>query len=292
MLERPAAPEISVIVPARNAERALPVLLQSLEQQTLAPSRFEVIVVDNASSDATGRLAAGRGATVVQEPHPNRARARNRGVEAARSRVYAFTDADCIADPRWLEALLGCAGRAPLVAGDVRIRASAEPNQIERFESAWRFGQEVWVQYQGWAATANLLVHAEAFTAVAGFDPAWRHIAEDADFCLRAKAAGFGLSYCGEAIVEHVAERALAPMLRRFFLHGYSSNQAFHRIGVGYRAWRDPVPALVGDRALRDLGSTPERFEPREWRRLVRLARLGYGVRVLGSIWAELVRAR
>jgi hypothetical protein len=82
------------------------------------------------------------------------------------------------------------------------------------------------------------------------------------------------------------------PLLRRCFLHGYSVNQAFYRLGAGYRAWRDPVPALIGDRALRQIGHSQETFDPREWRRMARLARLGYGARVAGSIWAELLHVR
>lgn len=285
------APEISVIVPVRNGGAGLGALLGSLGRQTLGRERFEVIVVDNDSSDDSALIAAAHGAAVVHEPVANRARARNRGVAVARSRHYAFTDADCVADSRWLEQLLQCADRAPLVAGDVRLATSARPNAIERFEVLWRFGQEAWVE-QGWAATANLLVRADAFAAVGGFDPAWRHIAEDADFCLRARAAGYGLAYCGAAKVDHRAETSLWPMLRRFLLHGYSSNQAHHRIGAGYRAWRDPLPAVAGEESLRRYGRSPQGFTPDEWRRMVRLARLGYAARVAGSAWAEVVRAR
>jgi GT2 family glycosyltransferase len=212
-------------------------------------------------------------------------------VAAAATSLYAFTDADCIAHPDWLEALLRCAPKAPLVAGEVNLRVSGEPNAVERFETLWRFGQRAWVE-QGWAATANLLVRAEAFEAVGGFDPQWRHIAEDADFCLRAGSAGYRLEFCGEAIVDHRGERELRPFLRRFFLHGYSRNQAFYRLGLGHRAWRDPLPAVVGDRALREFGYTPERFDLAEWRRMLRLARLGHAARVAGSVWAEVRRAR
>ena len=153
-------------------------------------------------------------------------------------------------------------------------------------------GSRTGCKQHGWAATANLLVHARAFDAIGGFDPAWRHVAEDADFCLRAKAAGFPLGFCAAAVIEHRAEHKLAPMLRRFFLHGYSSNQAFYRLGVGYRAWRDPAPALIGDRALRQFGRAPEDFDRSEWRRMARLARVGYSARVAGSVWAELLHAR
>lgn len=282
---------MSVIIPVRNGARSLPPLLESLAGQTLEAHRYEVIVVDNASSDETAAVATRFGVHVVHEPVPNRSGARNRGAAAARSRLYAFTDADCVADARWLEELLGHAEVAPLVAGDVRLRTSPQPNVIERFELLWRFGQAAWVQ-QGWAATANLLVHADAFEAVGGFDPSWRHIGEDVDFCFRARDAGYQLAYCPTAIVEHEGERDLGPLLKRCFRHGYSVNQAFYRLGAGYRAWRDPVPALFGDRALRLSGHSPEGVDPTEWRRMARVARWGYAARVVGSLWAELIRAR
>jgi GT2 family glycosyltransferase len=283
--------DVSVIVPVRNGERSLPALLDSLAAQTLPRERFEVVVVDNDSSDRTAEVAAAGGARVVSEPVANRSRARNAGAAAASARLYAFTDADCVAQTGWLEALLDCADRAPLVAGEVELRVSDAPNAIERFEALWRFGQRQWVE-QGWAATANLLVHADAFDAIGGFDPTWRHIGEDVDFCLRAGEAGLALGFCADAVVWHQGESELRPFLRRLFLHGYSVNQVTYRWHRGQRAWRSPGPALRGDRALREIGHVPEAFEPAEWRRMARLARLGYAARLAGSVWAELVRAR
>jgi GT2 family glycosyltransferase len=283
--------DLSVIVPAWNAAESLPPLLYSLQSQTLARDRFEVIVVDNGSSDGTADVAERHGATVVRDRIPNRSRARNLGAEAAASELYAFTDADCVPHPAWLAELQARAHTAPLVAGEVKLRTSERPNAIERFEALWRFGQAAWVK-QGWAATANLLVHADAFAAIGGFDESWRHIGEDVDFCFRARDAGFALGYCPNALVDHYGESELRPFLRRFFRHGYSANQAFHRFGVGHRAWRDPLPALAGDAALRRYGHKPDGFEPAEWRRMSRLARAGYAARVAGSVWSELLRER
>lgn len=288
----PVSPcEISVIVPAHNSAQSLPPLLRALQKQTLATDRYEVIIVDNGSSDRTSDVARRQGVRVLRESFANRARARNRGAEVARSRLYAFTDADCVPDRRWLEALLRGAPKAPLVAGDVKLEVSERPNSVERYERLWRFGQESWVA-QGWAATANLLVHADAFGAVAGFDDTWRHIGEDVDFCFRARDAGYELDFCAEAVVHHEGDRRLRPLLERSYRHGYSVNQAYYRLGAGFRAWRDPWPAVWGDRALTMSGVGRDQLPAEEWRRMRSVARISYAARVVGSAWAELTGVR
>ena len=286
-----AAVQVSVVIPVRDGAASLPALLSSLSAQTLPRESFEVVVVDNASRDETAAIADRWGATVVHEPVPNRAGARNAGVAAAAADVIAFTDVDCVAAPGWLETLLACRGRAPLLAGPVEVTTSPAPNLVERFEILWRFDQESWVP-QGWAATANLLAERQALEAIGGFDTTWRHIGEDVDLCLRASAAGFGLAYCPGATVTHDAEAEAWTMLKRVFFHGYSVNQAHYRLGAGYRAWRHPRPLLAPDRAMALIGQYPDRFEPREWRRLRRVGQAAYGARILGSLWAEVQRAR
>jgi GT2 family glycosyltransferase len=280
-----------VIVPVRDGAGSLPALLDSFARQTLPREQFETIVVDNASGDDTGAIAQAWGATVVREPVPNRSGARNRGARAARADLFAFTDADCVAAESWLEALLSCARKAPLTAGQVAIATNPEPNAVERFESLWRFGQEQWVR-EGWAATANLCVRRSVFDAVDGFDTSWRHIGEDVDFCYRAAQLGYQVAWCPGAVVSHRAEDRLWPMLKRSFFHGYSVNQAYYRLGTGYRAWQRPLTAISGEGALTQTGAIADSFPGEEWSRMLRLARASYGARVLGSIWAELRRAR
>lgn len=280
------------MIPVRDGEDSIGPLLASLAGQTLGSDRFEVVVVDNASRDRTAAIAREHGATVAFEPVPNRSLARNAGAAAARADLIAFVDGDCIARPEWLEALLGCSSKAALVAGEVVTFTRERPNAIERFEKLWRFGQEAWVREQGWAATANLLVRRDAFEAVGGLDPSWLDGGEDVDFCLRARAAGFELDYCGEAIVEHYAESEMRPLLRRSFRHGYAVNQAWHRFGGGYRAWRHPGGVLTAGRAFRRLGLDEAELGGDDGRAVGRIARASYAARVAGSVWAELRRAR
>jgi GT2 family glycosyltransferase len=285
------SPEISVVIPVRNGARTIPALLESLARQSLETERFEVIVVDNGSTDATARIAAAAGARVVSEPVPNRSRARNRGAAAARAPRLAFTDADCVATPGWLEALLACSPDAPLLAGEVRLTTRPWPSALERFEALWRFGQESWVR-QGWAATANLSASRSAFAEIGGFDPSFAYIGEDADFCFRAGRAGLRLEFCPEAIVTHDADRRLAEFLSRAFRHGYSAAQVYHRLGIGHRAWRDPLPLFSSRRALGFYGQRRGAMPAFEHARMAWFARASYGARILGSAWSELRRAR
>ena len=274
------------MIPVRDGEQTLPTLLDALDGQTLARDRFEVIVVDNGSRDGSGALARERGARVVDEPRPNRARARNRGVDVATGAVIAFTDADCVPAPEWLTALSACLAGSPIAAGAVELVTRGRPTRWEQLEGLWRFRQEAAVA-QGWAATANLGVRRDAFLAVAGFDPAYRHIGEDVDFCLRLGAAGFALSWCPHAVVRHHAEETARAVLRRGVIHGYSSNQHARRWhdDFGWRHWRHPRPAVSGDWALRRFGDGAAAH-----RELLGVARAEYAARVIGSAWAELRR--
>jgi GT2 family glycosyltransferase len=284
-------PDISVVVPVRDGAGSLPALLASLGAQDLEPERFEVVVVDNASTDGSAQLAAAHGARVVSEPVANRSRARNAGVRAASADLLAFIDADCTATPHWLSGLLECRGAAPLVAGPVQIETHTPPNTIERFESYWRFDQATTVE-QGWAATANLMVERRAFDAIGGFDSSYPHIGEDVDFCLRARAAGHELGYCPAAVVRHGAEYEFGPVIRRAFFHGYSAAQLVRRLDVGHIAWRHPKPLVSPRLAMAFHGIAAESLPRAERVRQGALAVVTYASRVAGSLWALLQRAR
>ncbi|WP_164927961.1 glycosyltransferase [Deinococcus radiodurans] len=104
-------PEFSVIIPARNEAAYLPGTLRALERQTLAPA--EVIVVDNASRDQTAQIARSWGAQVLSCPEGGVARARQLGLDTARSSWVATTDADSLPAPGWLAAY----AQAALLAG-------------------------------------------------------------------------------------------------------------------------------------------------------------------------------
>src|SRR5436309_2359497 len=110
-------PDISVVAPARNSEKFLPALCRALESQTLHPERFEVVIVDDGSTDRTSTIftawASGdsRRRRLLSANGNGPAHARNLGIRAARGEWIAFTDSDTIPDPDWLEAGLAAVQR-------------------------------------------------------------------------------------------------------------------------------------------------------------------------------------
>jgi glycosyltransferase involved in cell wall biosynthesis len=92
---------LSIIIPAKNEEQALPKLLGSLRAQTLAP--HEIIVADAGSTDGTRALALGFGCTVIPGGLP--AVGRNAGAQIATGDWFVFLDSDVFLEPEFLESL-------------------------------------------------------------------------------------------------------------------------------------------------------------------------------------------
>jgi GT2 family glycosyltransferase len=273
---------ISVVVPAWNAAAVLPRLLGALAAQT---AEHELVVVDAGSTDETARLAVDAGARLVTAPRRNRSLARNLGVGAARRDLIAFTDADCSPAPGWAGALAECLSSSALAAGPIRIETGPAPGMAERFDALWRYPQERYVG-AGVAASANLGIRRDAFEAVGGYDERFHH-GEDVDLCLRAADAGFELAWCPSAGVAHPAATDLRSVARRGFEHGASASRLarVHPGRAGRRYWTSPGGLVRQGAALRALS-----VEPVDDRGVELAARVDYGARIAGSLWAEVAR--
>ncbi|MFQ6059106.1 MAG: glycosyltransferase [Anaerolineae bacterium] len=164
---------ISVVIPAYNEEKYLDDCLQALHHQTYPRSQFEVIVVDNGSTDATARIARGFGARVVEEPVKGIARARQTGFKAARGEVIASTDADTVVPPFWLTRIAGHFTRDPELGGVYGpvYWSDGRPHErlIMQYPVTWalmlsnRVGRTLWVG-------SNFAVRGKAFWQVRGFE--------------------------------------------------------------------------------------------------------------------------
>lgn len=104
----------SVVIPVKDDAVLLARCLDALAAQTLAPD--EVIVVDNASTDASAEVAASAGARVLVCTTPGIAAAASTGYDGARSDLILRLDADCVPDPGWVAEVVDAFAAADDVA--------------------------------------------------------------------------------------------------------------------------------------------------------------------------------
>ena len=108
-------PFISIVVPAYNEEYALPATLAALKAQRY-DGEFEIIVVNNASTDSTPLIAENAGCRVVNQPRKGYVHALSAGFTAARGEIIASTDADTLVKPDWIQRMAGVLSRPGVVA--------------------------------------------------------------------------------------------------------------------------------------------------------------------------------
>jgi glucosyl-dolichyl phosphate glucuronosyltransferase len=114
------SPVASVIIPTFNSAQLLAQTLDAIAGRSRLPHRWEVIVVDNNSTDDTRNVVAVRAASFpvslryVFEPAQGRSHALNAGIRASQASALVFTDADVVVDESWLPAAVH-----PLLSGDV-----------------------------------------------------------------------------------------------------------------------------------------------------------------------------
>lgn len=209
---------LTVIVPHYNDPAGLDACLAALERQTLPRDRYKIVVGDNASPqgrEAIEAVIGGRAALVV-EPKKGAANARNAALPLVRTPYIAFTDSDCVPDPRWLEVGLGHleGGTADFFGGEMRVSVpeGRAMSGAEAYELVFAFQNERYVQI-GFSVTANLFARAGMFERVGGFVDG---VSEDKDWCLRAGRAGYRIGYARGAIVSHPPREDWAALLKKW----------------------------------------------------------------------------
>jgi glycosyltransferase involved in cell wall biosynthesis len=178
---------LSFIVPAHNEEHELPSALKSIRASAEAGSQpFEIIVVDDASTDATAEIAKGAGAVLVPVHYRHIAAVRNAGARVARGEVFFFVDADTRIFPEHVVGALtalaaGCAGGGARV-----ITEGSVPWWGHLFVRIFSF---FYFTAANLGAGAFLFTTRENFIAVDGFDEQF-YAGEEVYFSLALKKLG------------------------------------------------------------------------------------------------------
>jgi len=108
---------VTVIVPAYNEQLLIAGCLESLLNQSLAREKYDIIVIDNNSTDLTAKIAMEKGVKVEEEPLKGYVHAIRRGIDVCQTEFIAFTDADCIVPHNWLGRILAHFDESPQVVG-------------------------------------------------------------------------------------------------------------------------------------------------------------------------------
>lgn len=231
-----APDDIAVIVPHYNDTVRLRRCLEALFSAGV-PGGTRVVVVDNNSTeDVTAVLGPFPGVHLVVETERGAAAARNRGVRETTAPIIAFLDADCVPSPTWLATVRALRGKCDIVGGRVNVFCESPPPRsgAEAFETVLAFNQSRYVAKAGFSVTANLVTRRDLFNKVGGFSPA---VSEDVDWCRRATALGYQLSYAPDLVVSHPA-RLNWCALRSKWLRLTKEAFALHRQnGYGATAW-------------------------------------------------------
>lgn len=234
-------PLVSVVVPTRDSARTLNACLSSVRRQTHRP--LELIVVDNASSDAT-RTIAERWADVVDQAGPERSAQRNRGIELAQGSWILWIDSDMVLAPEVVAASIAAAEHGNAVAVSI-------PEQT--------VGPGFWTACRALERECYLddpslfnprLIRKDYLVSIGAFDEAMSG-PEDADLRLRMHRDGAALAHSGAFIYHDEGRLTLRNVLRKRYYYGLSlpSFAASHPGAVGTQA-RATVDAFVRHRGL------------------------------------------
>lgn len=234
-------PLVSVVIPAYNCQHTLPRCLSSLMAQTYPRARFELIVVDDGSTDATAARALkavrhwGGRFRLVRQTNGGPARARNAGIRAARGEIVAFIDADCAAERDWLQqiaASLDAHSDAAGVGGPLEMRATG--SLVAGYLGATAFYRHRLRRGRvDYLLTANAGFRREALRHVGGFAEEWGAWCEDADLSFRLRDAGYKLLLAQEGGVSILeGPQSVRALAGRLFRYGHGS-------AVLSRRWRN-----------------------------------------------------
>jgi len=216
-----SAPGVSVVVVSRDRASELASALSAIEAQRLPRESFEIVVVDDGSTDGTGERLSAMWRSPSGEWRPGRSvirneisigpgRARNLGVERARAPIVAFTDSDCTPAVGWLEQLLapfddprvgavgGCESDDPADPAIARAVHFAMTSPITTGRIRGGRGRPAG-SYR--PRSFNMAVRRDAFLRAGGFADAY--YGEDIDLSLRIDRLGFASVFAPDSRVHH-----------------------------------------------------------------------------------------
>jgi len=216
--------EFSVVVPAYNSESTLGFCLEALSNQTIPAERYEIIVVDDGSSDSTSKIACRFDVRYIFQKNRGPASARNLGADAAAGSLILFTDSDCVPCPDWLEEMVGPFKDLNVIAvkGSYKTRQTEIVARFAQMEFEDRYDMLKKNACIDMIDTYSAAFRKEVFKRLGGFDGRFpKANNEDTELSYRLSAAGCKMVFNPKAVVFHTHPSTLAKYLKLKFWRGY-----------------------------------------------------------------------
>jgi glycosyltransferase involved in cell wall biosynthesis len=220
-----AWPRVSVVVCTYNGGKTLDETLKSLS--SLSYPDYEVIVVDDGSTDNTSRIAQDYAVRYVKVANGGLSRARNMGIEAATGEIVAFIDSDAYADPDWLYYLATAMESCDAVAaGGPNLQPASDGFVAQCIDRAPGNPTHVLLDddQAEHIAGCNMAFKRESIRELGLFNPRHNVAGDDVDVCWRIIAKGGRIAYSPSAVVWHHRRESVGAFLRQ--QQGYGRAEA------------------------------------------------------------------
>lgn len=238
---------VSVVVCAHNATSTIEECLRSLSY--LNYPNYEIIVVDDGSTDGTGPLSATYGARLIRTERGGLSRARNEGIKAARGSIIAFIDADAAADPHWLTfALAALEEQNAAAVGGPNLSPAHDGFVAQCVDHAP--GNPIHVLIDNARAEhipgCNMIFRKAALEAIGMFDVTHRAAGDDVDVCWKLLARKHTIAFSPSAVVWHHRRGTVKGFLKQQRGYGFAEAHLHNRYpghynAFGYAVWRGRI---------------------------------------------------
>jgi len=284
---------ISVIVPVYNAERTIGACLDALLRQSVERESYEIIVVDDGSTDATPGIVTERPSVrLVRQDNAGPAAARNLGARQARGEILLFTDDDCVPAPDWIARMIAPFQHSEEIVGVKGTYLSRQRALIARFvqlEYEGKYRRMTGYEHIDFIDTYSAGYRRDVFLANRGFDTNFPTASvEDQEFSFRLARQGHKMVFAPQAHVYHLGHAdTLSKYLGKKFKIGYWK-VLVHKRHPNKMLTDSHTPQvlkiqllLVAALALSLIGGLV--WHPLWWGALV--AGCGFGLAVLPFVW-------
>ena len=271
-------PAASVVIPVLNGAATLDELLVALKAQVGVAGGFEIIVVDNGSTDRTTEIVRAHGATLMHQPVRGPSAARNLGLAQARAEILVCTDADTIPTRRWLAALLSAFADPETMQATGPIHGWQPTTAAERFACARKvFDCQKTARHplHPFAIGMNHAVRRSAAREIGGWDETMTS-GEDVDFGIRMNQRfAAPIHFVEQAVLFHRHRSDDEALWKQARWHGagFALVRRRHSASFPWTAWESGVvrasllamhvtgPLVRLGRALRLLNARRAEFE-------------------------------